>query len=140
MDFKFFDKKGLDLLEKLCNSSGVSGYEDETAEIIINELVEKKILSDDVYKENFIYEAQKYKRYGIRRIKQELYFKGIPTTDADFDKELEAENLNELTQSLIKSNTDEKKILNKLTNKGYNISDIISAIKNFKNTDIEYYE
>ena len=38
MDFKFFDKKGLDLLEKLCNSSGVSGYEDETAEIIINEI------------------------------------------------------------------------------------------------------
>ena len=35
MDFKFFDKEGLKLVERLCNSSGVSGYEDETAELII---------------------------------------------------------------------------------------------------------
>ena len=35
LDFKFFDENGLKLVERLCNSSGVSGYEDETAELII---------------------------------------------------------------------------------------------------------
>lgn len=116
------------------------GCGDEVAAAIINELSEKKILSDDAYKENYIYEAQTYKKNGIRRIKQELYFKGITAENEDFDKELELSNLNELTEALINSGTDEKKIIAKLTNKGYNISDIISAIKNFKNTDIEYYE
>ena len=124
------------LKEKLLSK----GCDEESAGIIIEELTFKKILSDDTYKENFIYESQKYKRNGIRRIKQELYFKGIQAQDEDFDRELELSNLNELTKSLISSNTDEKKIINKLTNKGYNISDIISAIKTFKNTDIEYYE
>ena len=38
MDFKFFDEKGLSLLEELCNSNGVSGYEEETAQIIIRNI------------------------------------------------------------------------------------------------------
>lgn len=116
------------------------GCDEQSADIIIDELTKKNILSDSVYKENFIYESQKYKRNGIRRIKQELYFKGIKAEDEDFDRTLELQNLQELTKTLVESNTDEKKIINKLTNKGYNISDIISAIKTFKNTDIEYYE
>ena len=61
------------LKEKLLSK----GCDEESAGIIIEELTFKKILSDDTYKENFIYESQKYKRNGIRRIKQELYFKGI---------------------------------------------------------------
>lgn len=116
------------------------GCGDEVAATIADELTEKKILSDDAYKENYIYEAQTYKKNGMRRTKQELYFKGINSSDEDFDRELELSNLNELAETLVKSGTDEKKIINRLTNKGYNISDIISAIKNFKNTDIEYYE
>ncbi|MBP3580661.1 MAG: M20/M25/M40 family metallo-hydrolase [Clostridia bacterium] len=38
MDFNFFDKDGLSLLESLCNSFGVSGYEHETAQIIIEKI------------------------------------------------------------------------------------------------------
>jgi len=38
LDFKHFDKDGLALLERLCNSFGVSGYESETAKIIIDEI------------------------------------------------------------------------------------------------------
>ena len=40
MSFKYFDKKGLELVERLCLSFGVSGYEDETASIIINEITD----------------------------------------------------------------------------------------------------
>lgn len=39
MDFKHFGKEGLALLEKLCNSFGVSGYESETAQIIAKEIM-----------------------------------------------------------------------------------------------------
>ena len=38
MSFKYFDENGLNLLEKLCQSFGISGYEDETAKIIIDEI------------------------------------------------------------------------------------------------------
>ncbi len=40
MSFKYFDEKGLELLERLCQSFGVSGYEDETADIIVKEIKE----------------------------------------------------------------------------------------------------
>lgn len=118
----------------------LKGCDELSADSIIKELTEKKILSDDNYKELFIYESQKYKKNGIKRIKQELYFKGIPSSDEDFDRELELSNLNGMVSSLVSKNTDEKKIIAKLANKGYNISDIINAIRNLKNTDIDYYE
>jgi len=118
----------------------IKGCDIESADIIINELTEKKILSDDAYKESFIYESQKYKKNGIKRIKQELYLKGITANDDDFSKELEEENLHELVGSLILKEADEKKILNRLINKGYIFSQILNEIKNYKNTDIEYYE
>lgn len=116
------------------------GCGDETADEIVNELSDKKILSDDSYKESYIYEAQTYKRTGIRRIKQELYFKGITADDEDFDRELEEENLKELVKSLCEKNLEPKKIISRLVNKGYGISDISGAIKNYINTDIDYYE
>lgn len=118
----------------------IKGCDELSADLIINELSEKKILSDDNYKELFIYESQKYKKNGIRRIKQELYFKGILSSDEDFDRELEISNLHDMVGSLISKKTDEKKIITKLSGKGYNISDIINTIRNFKNTDIDYYE
>lgn len=116
------------------------GCDEISAEEIIKELCEKKILSDDSYKENFIYESQNYKKNGIRRIKQELYFKGITADDSDFDRELEIANLNELVKNLADKNTEAKKIINRMMNKGYNFSDITHALKNYTNTDIDYYE
>lgn len=118
----------------------LKGCDDKSADIIIDELTKKNILSDDTYKENFIYESQKYKKNGIKRIKQELYLKGITAIDEDFDSDLEEENLKELVKSLISKEKDEKKIINKLINKGYVFSHILNEIKNYKNTEIEYYE
>ena len=118
----------------------LKGCDEKSADIIIKELSEKNILSDDTYKENFIYESQKYKRNGIKRIKQELYLKGITSSDEDYDTKLEEENLKELVKSLISKEKDEKKIINKLINKGYVFSHILNEIKNYKNMEIEYYE
>ena len=118
----------------------IKGCDEKSAQIIIDELIEKNILSDNAYKENFIYESQKYKKNGIKRIKQELYLKGITAEDDDFDFELEEENLKELLKILIKKEKDEKKIINKLINKGYNFSKILNELKNYKNTDIYDYE
>lgn len=118
----------------------LKGCDNESADTIICELEEKKILSDDSYKEHFIYEAQKYKKNGIRKIKQELYLKGITTTSEDFDHSLEISNVNDMVKYLISKKTNEKKIISRLMTKGYNMWDIISAIKNNKDTDIEYYE
>lgn len=118
----------------------IKGCDIDSAEIIIDELTKKNILSDNTYKENFIYESLKYKKNGIKRIKNELYLKGITAQDSDFDYELEEENLKELTKILIEKEKDEKKIINKLITKGYSFSKILNEIKNYKNTDIEYYE
>ena len=43
------------------------GCDEGSADIIISELEGKKILSDDIYKENFIYESQTYKKNGDRK-------------------------------------------------------------------------
>lgn len=109
----------------------------DTAEKIIKKLCENGYLSDEDYKERYIFSQQTYKKAGHRKIKQELYLKGITVTDEDFDKEEEKKNLKILVEGLIKRNTETKKIINRLLSKGYDFSDIKEAIENFK--ECEYY-
>ncbi len=109
-----------------------------TAEKIVKRLSENGLISDTEYKERYIFSSQTYKKSGHKKIKQELYLKGIEVSDSDFDLEAEKENLKILVQKLIERNTDQKKIINRLLMKGYSFSDIKEAIENFK--ECEYNE
>ena len=105
---------------------------------IIKKLCDAGFLSDEDYKERYIYSALTYKKAGHRKIKQDLYLKGICANDEDFDKEAEKENLKILVENLIKRKVETKKIISRLLMKGYDFSDIKDAIKNFG--ECEYYE
>ncbi len=111
-----------------------------TTEKIIKKLTENGLISDDDYKERYIFSAQTYKKTGHKKIKQELYLKGITATDEDFDMELERKNAHLLVEKLLKANTDTKKIITKLLTKGYSFSHIKEAIENFKECEYNYEE
>lgn len=114
------------------------GCSEETAEKIINKLCDHKLLDDEEYKKRFIASAQTYKKHGYKRIKQELYYKGIEVSDEDFDKETEIENLKSIVFGMVKRNVETKKIINRLLMRGYNFYDIKKAINNF--SECEEYE
>ncbi len=113
---------------------------EKTAKKIISKLIENGLISDDDYKERYIFSAQTYKKTGHRKIKQELYLKGITAQDEDFDMELERENAQILVKKLLESKTDTKKIINRLLTKGYSFSHIKEAIENFKECEYNYEE
>ncbi len=114
------------------------GCDEESIEKILQKLTDNALISDETYKERYIFSAQNYKKSGRKKIKQELYLKGIKANDEDFDIELEKENAKHLVKKLIDSNTDTQKIISKMLSKGYVFSDIKEAIENFK--ECEYYE
>jgi len=124
----------------LCDKLILKGCDKDVCEEIIKRLSDIGLISDESYKESFIFSAQNYKKQGHKKIKQELYLKGIHADDEDFDMELERENLKALVKKMIELKTDTKKIISRLLNKGYNFSDIKEAIENFKECEFNYEE
>lgn len=116
------------------------GCSEDVAQKITDKLCERKILNDEDYKSRFISSAQTYKKHGHRKIKQELYLKGITVNNEDFDMEEEKENLKNIVSGMIKRNVETKKIINRLLMRGYSFSDIKEAINNFSECEFEYEE
>lgn len=108
-----------------------------TANMIISELIEKRLLSDEYYKDEFVKSRQAYKKQGFNKIRQDLYKKGIKLEQGDYDKEAELSNLNILVKDYIKKGLEDKKIIARLIGKGYKLYDIIGAIKNYKSCEFE---
>ena len=114
----------------------------ETASEIIFELIENGYINEDYYEELFVKSKQAYKKDGFAKIKQDLYRKGIELTVDNYDFEAEAENLKLLAGELLSKNIDDKKIIARLSRKGFRISDIIGKIREYKafDGDEEYYD
>ncbi len=118
------------LIKKSCS--------EEVAQKIVQKLCDHKLLDDEEYKKRYIASAQSYKKQGHKRIKQELYYKGIEVSDEDFDEEAEKENLKDIVSKMVKRNVETKKIINRLLMRGYNFYDIKEAINNFSECEDEY--
>lgn len=110
---------------------------DNTANAIINELLEKKFISDTDYRDDFIKSRQANKKHGFMKIRQDLYKKGIKLELDDYDKEAELENLDIIIREYLNKKMEDKKIIARLLGKGYKFSDIINAIKKFKSCEFE---
>ena len=104
---------------------------------ILDKLKENGYLSDEQYREQFVYSRHTYKKHGFYKIKQELMAKGI-SLDADgYDFEAEKENLKEQVALLVQKQTEPKKIYSRLIRKGYRFSDITDCLKDLSSEVLE---
>ena len=99
------------------------------AEEIMAQLKEKGYLSDEKYREQFLYSRQTYKKQGFYKIKQDLSGKGISLDADQYDFEAEKENLKEQVALLVNKQTETKKIYSRLIRKGYRFSDISDCLR-----------
>lgn len=99
------------------------------AEEIVAKLKEKGYLSDEQYREQFLYSRQTYKKQGFYKIRQELLGKGISLDASDYDFTAEKENLKEQVALLLAKQTETKKIYSRLIRKGYRFSDITDCLR-----------
>lgn len=105
------------------------GCTPEITEEILTRLEEERLICDEDYREEFVRSRQTYKKHGFLKIRQDLYRKGITVSVEEYDKEMELSNLRELVEKLIEKKTEPKKILSRLTAKGYRFSEILSCIR-----------
>lgn len=107
------------------------------AEEILAKLKENGYLSDESYKEQFLYSRRTYKKQGFYKIRQDLFAKGISLDASDYDFEVEKETLKEQVALLLQKKTETKKIYNRLIRKGYRFSDITDCLKNLSQEILE---
>ena len=109
----------------------------QVAEEIIERLKENGYLSDESYKEQFLYSRQTYKKQGFYKIRQELSGKGISLDASDYDFEAEQENLKEQVALLLQKQTPTQKIYSRLIRKGYRFSDITDCLRTLSSEVLE---
>lgn len=109
----------------------------DVAEEILAKLKENGYLSDEQYREQFLYSRQTYKKQGFYKIKQELSGKGISLDASDYDFSAEKENLKEQVSLLLKKQTEPKKIYSRLIRKGYRFSDITDCLRTLSSEVLE---
>ena len=107
------------------------------AEEILERLKENGYLSDENYREQFLYSRQTYKKQGFYKIKQDLFGKGISLDACDYDFEAEKQNLKEQVSLLLQKQTDTKKIYSRLLRKGYRFSDISDCLRTLSSHTLE---
>lgn len=107
------------------------------AEEIVAQLKEKGYLSDEQYREQFLYSRQTYKKQGFYKIRQELLGKGISLDASEYDFTAEKENLKEQVALLIAKQTETQKIYSRLIRKGYRFSDITDCLRNLSSEVLE---
>ncbi len=101
----------------------------DIGEDILAKLKENGYLSDEQYREQFIYSKQTYKKQGFYKIKQDLFGKGISLDASDYDFSAEQENLKEQVALLLNKKTDTQKIYSRLIRRGYRFSDITDCLR-----------
>ena len=107
------------------------------AEEVIAKLKENRYLSDESYREQFLYSRQTYKKQGFYKIKQDLFAKGISLDACDYDFEAEKETLKEQVSLLLQKQTEPKKIYSRLLRKGYRFSDISDCLRTLSSQALE---
>lgn len=128
---RMYSKK--ELAEKL----KLHGCPQNTAEEILTKLEENGYISDENYREQYLYSRTTYKKQGFYKTKQELLKKGISLDVADYDFETERNNLKEQVALLVQKQTDTKKIYGRMMRKGYRFSDISDCLKSLSEEPME---
>ncbi|MBR5239619.1 MAG: regulatory protein RecX [Clostridia bacterium] len=123
--------------KELADKLKLHGCPPNTAEEILETLKEKGYLSDEQYREQFLYSRQTYKKQGFYKIRQELSGKGISLDASDYDFTAEQENLKEQVALLVQKQTETKKIYSRLIRKGYRFSDITDCLRNLSSEVLE---
>lgn len=117
-----------------------AGAKDEDIEGVIAFCKEYNFIDDRQYAILKARDLKNLKRYGIKRIKSELYSKGIDAefveeAVAEFDED-ETEMLMPLVEKRLRGNFEQKNIdkcLRYFIYRGYNFGDIKSCIEEIKN-------
>lgn len=115
--------------KELADKLTLRGCPPEISSEILERLKENGYLSDENYREQFLYSRQTYKKQGFYKIKQDLLGKGISLDTDAYDFEAEKENLKEQIALLVQKQTETKKIYSRLIRKGYRFSDITECLK-----------
>lgn len=124
-------------VKELADKLRLHGCPPEVSEEIISKLKENGYLSDEVYREQFLYSRQTYKKQGFYKMKRDLLAKGISLDASEYDFEAEKENLKEQVALLLAKQTETKKIYSRLLRKGYRFSDITDCLKAFSSEALE---
>ena len=133
-----------ELVKKLCEK----GYEKEFAEKACDRLLELGLLNDEEYARILANDLLDRKNYSIKRIKQELAFRGINreiienTVDL-LDNDPVSRIIILIKKKYINKISDEKgrkRTVNALLRLGYSYSDIKSALNSVSDFEDEYYD
>lgn len=128
-----------ELVDKLVRG----GFDEDIACEVSLWAEEYGFINDEEYTRMYIGECMNSKKYGVRRIKQALLFKGVDANtiedvlcETEFD---EAESLEPLVQKKLSGNYERKnidKVVRHFMGKGFSYPDIKRAIEHVK-SDIE---
>ncbi len=131
------DYSYIQLFEKLKNN-----YPDKICFAVVNDMAERGYINDRRYADEIVYSYMVCKCYGPRRVRQELYKRGVRGEIAENAIESEMEGLHERLMSVIEKKyegyledpEDTKsiaKVKNALARMGYDFDDINSAVKDY---------
>lgn len=133
-----------ELIKKLCEK----GHEKEFAEKACERLTELRLLNDEEYARILANDLLERKNYSIKRIKQELAFRGIDrdiienTIDL-LDNDPVSRIIILIKKKYINKIGDEKgrkRTVDALLRLGYSYSDIKSALNSISDFEDEYYD
>lgn len=133
-----------ELIKKLCEK----GHEKEFAEKASERLIELGLLNDEEYARILANDLLERKNYSIKRIKQELAFRGIDrdiienTIDL-LDNDPVSRIIILIKKKYINKTGDEKgrkRTVDALLRLGYSYSDIKSALNSISDFEDEYYD
>lgn len=133
-----------ELVKKLCEK----GHEKEFAEKACDRLLELGLLNDEEYARILANDLLDRKNYSIKRIKQELAFRGInreiiENTVYLLDNDPVSRIIILIKKKYINKISDEKgrkRTVDALLRLGYSYSDIKSALNSVSNFEDEYYD
>lgn len=134
-----------ELIKKLCEK----GHEKENAEKACDRLLELGLLNDEEYARILANDLFERKNYSIKRIEQELSFRGIDreiigNTVSSIDNDAENRIILLVQKKYLNKIKDErgrKRTIDALLRLGYSYSDIKSALnKIYDSTEDEFYD
>lgn len=150
MDYPQTKEKALRLLEFRNHSSGelkrkllIAGASGENVEKVIEFLKEYNLINDREYAKRLALDLKNLKKYGERRIRQELSVKGISSEFIEEAvgelPEFEEEELIQLVEKRLKGDFEKKnkdRILRYFLNRGYSFDEIKRAIEQIEEESV----
>ncbi len=133
-----------ELIKKLCEK----GHEKEAAQKACARLTELRLLNDEEFARVLANDLLERKKYGVKRVKQELLFRGldreiVENTIETLDNNPEKSIILVVRKKYLNKLNDEKgrrKAIDGLMRLGYSYSDIKKALNTITNSEDEYYD